>query len=157
MCRVGHAYIKRQMREEGAIFGGEVSMHYYFHNLFNVESGDLLMLLILKRLVAERKTMSTLWKPLQTYAHSGEINFKVSDVNKVLKRVRDAYGPKATSTSEIDGIRLEFRDAAHPENDWWFSLRASNTEPLIRLNLETRSIEQTKAKVEELTELINAV
>lgn len=156
MCRVGHAFIKRQMREEGAVFAGEVSMHYYFSDLKNVESGDLVMLLILKKLTHAKASLSSLWKPLLTYAHSGEINFEVADKAAAVARVKEAYGSKATGTTDIDGIRMEFRDAAHPENDWWFSLRLSNTEPLIRLNLESRSKELTEQKVAELTAIVTA-
>ncbi|MFA5935435.1 MAG: phosphomannomutase/phosphoglucomutase [Patescibacteria group bacterium] len=147
MCRVGHAFIKRQMREEGAVFAGEVSMHYYFRDIKNVESGDLVMLLILKRLAHEGKPFSSLWKPLLRYVHSGEINFEVTDKAAAVERIKAAYGSKATSVSEIDGIRMEF-------GDWWFSLRLSNTEPLIRLNLESKTEEMTKQKVEELSALI---
>jgi len=156
MCRVGHAFIKRQMREESAVFAGEVSMHYYFQDLKNVESGDLVLLLMLKRLAHETKPFSSLWKPLLRYVHSGEINFEVEDKMSVLVRVKDAYQSKATAVSEIDGIRMEFHDASHPETDWWFSLRLSNTESLIRLNLESRSEEVTKKKVQELSALINS-
>ncbi|MEO5927220.1 MAG: phosphomannomutase/phosphoglucomutase [Patescibacteria group bacterium] len=154
MCRVGHAFIKRQMREEGALFAGEVSMHYYFQAINNVESGDLVMLLILKKLTHAAGAFSSLWKPLLTYSHSGEINFEVADKTAAVARVKEAYGSKATGTTDIDGIRMEFRDAAHSENDWWFSLRLSNTEPLIRLNLESRSKELTAKKVAELSGLI---
>lgn len=156
MCRVGHAFIKRQMREEGAVFAGEVSMHYYFSDLKNVESGDLVMLLILKKLTHAKTSISSLWKPLLTYSHSGEINFEVADKAATVARVKEAYGSKATGTTDIDGIRMEFRDASHPETDWWFSLRLSNTEPLIRLNLESRSKEFTQQKVAELTAIITA-
>lgn len=156
MCRVGHAFIKRQMREEGAAFAGEVSMHYYFRDIKNVESGDLVMLLMLKRLAHENIACSALWKPLVRYAHSGEINFEVTDKKAAVDRVNAAYRSHATSVSEIDGIRMEFRDASVPQNDWWFSLRLSNTEPLIRLNLESRSEALTKEKVEELSRLIQA-
>ncbi|MFH1077764.1 MAG: phosphomannomutase/phosphoglucomutase, partial [Patescibacteria group bacterium] len=140
-CPVGHAFIKRQMRTDGAVFAGEMSMHYYFHDLYFVESGDLAMLLLLRRLARERKPLSALWKPIQKYAHSGEINFKVADAKAVMQRVADAYAPTATSSSDLDGIKYEFRDAAHPEGDWWFSLRMSNTEPLVRLNVESRDEE----------------
>jgi phosphomannomutase len=156
MCRVGHAFIKRQMREEKGVFAGEVSMHYYFADLKNVESGDLVMLLLLKRLAHEKKGVSSLWKPLLRYAHSGEMNFEVADKQAAVARVKAAYESTATSISDIDGIRMEFRDAAHPENDWWFSLRLSNTEPLIRLNLESRSESMTQEKVKELSALISA-
>lgn len=156
MCRVGHAFIKRQMREEGALFAGEVSMHYYFKDLFNVESGDLVLLLILRRLAEEKKAISQLWKPLLRYVHSGEINFDVADPAAALSRIKDAFAATATSVSEIDGIRMEFRDVGHPEQDWWFSARRSNTEPLVRLNLESRSNDVTAKKLEELSALLRA-
>ncbi|MBU2612990.1 phosphomannomutase/phosphoglucomutase [Patescibacteria group bacterium] len=156
MCKVGHAFIKRQMREDGAIFAGEVSMHYYFHDLHFVESGDLVLLLVLRRLARERARMSALWKPLKKYAHSGEINFTVADASVVMRRISDAYAPLATSTSDIDGLRYEFRDPARPQADWWLSLRMSNTEPLVRLNVESRDAETTKKRVEEITKLITA-
>ncbi len=154
MCRVGHAFIKRQMREHGAAFAGEVSMHYYFQDIHNVESGDLVLLLMLMRLAKHGGSCSSLWKPLHTYAHSGELNFEVQDKAGVIARVKDAFLSRATSYSDLDGIRMEFRDAAHPENDWWFSVRLSNTEPLIRLNLESRSADVTQERVKELTSYI---
>jgi phosphomannomutase len=154
MCRVGHAYIKRQMRETGAVFAGEISMHYYFHPLKFVESGDLVLLYVLRRMVREQKRLSELWRPLAKYAHSGEINFEIEDKESALQRVHDTYASTATSVSDLDGIRMEFRNQDNPEHDWWFSVRLSNTEPLVRLNLETRSSEETKKRVEELTALI---
>lgn len=156
MCRVGHAFIKQQMRQEGSLFGGEVSMHYYFHDLFNVESSDLVMLLILRQLAERKIRSSDVWRPLSTYAHSGEINFEVEDTIAAIEHVRQAYGAAATSVSEIDGVRFEFRDAAHPDTDWWFNVRRSNTEPLVRLNLETRSTERTANKVAELSKLLRS-
>lgn len=148
MCRVGHAYIKRQMREENAVFAGEVSMHYYFHNLFNVESGDLLFLLILRRLAQSGVSLSSLWRPLLRYVHSGEISFSVRDKAAVIQNIRGKYAASAKSISELDGIRFEFED-------WWFSLRESNTEPLVRLNVESRTKEMTERKVNELANIIN--
>ncbi|MCI0479122.1 phosphomannomutase/phosphoglucomutase, partial [Candidatus Uhrbacteria bacterium] len=156
MCKVGHAFIKRQMREDGAVFAGEVSMHYYFHDLHFVESGDLVLLLLLRLLAREGKPLSDLWRPLARYAHSGEINFTVADAKATMERVAEAYAPSASSSSDIDGVRFEFRDPGHPEADWWFSLRMSNTEPLVRLNVESRDAETTKRKVEELSASIQA-
>jgi phosphomannomutase len=154
ICPVGHAFIKRQMREEGAVFAGEPSMHYYFHDLYFVESGDLAMLLTLRRLAREGKSLSELIAPFRKYVHSGEINFTIEDKQAAVERVKEAYGAKATKTIDIDGIRYEFRDPSHPEGDWWFSVRLSNTEPLVRLSVESRDAETTKKKVEELTALI---
>lgn len=156
MSKVGHAFIKRQMREEGAVFAGEPSMHYYFHDLYFVESGDLALLLLLRRLAREQKSISALCEPLRRYAHSGEINFDVKDKSAPFARVKEAYEAKATKAIDIDGIRFEFRDPAHPEGDWWFNARVSNTEPLVRLNVESRDAETTRKKVEELSALINA-
>ncbi len=164
MCRVGHAFIKSQMKKEGSLFAGEVSMHYYFRDLFCVESGDLVMLLILRQLAEKKIRSSELWKSIATYSHSGEINFEVADKAAAIERVRSYYSklptegalPCAPTISEIDGLRFEFRDAAHPENDWWFNVRLSNTEPLVRLNLETRTPERTAQKVEELSSLIKS-
>ncbi len=156
MCRVGHAFIKQQMRDERALFAGEVSMHYYFKDVFNVESGDLLLLLLLKRLALEGQAMSALWRPLQKYAHSGEMNFTVQDKVVALERVRARFETQATSISTIDGIRMEFRDSAHPEHDWWFSLRLSNTEPLMRLNAEARVKDVMTQKVAELSAIIQS-
>ena len=156
MSKVGHAFIKRQMREEGAVFAGEPSMHYYFHDLYFVESGDLALLLLLRRLAREKKTLSELCAPLMRYVHSGEINFTVADKDAALSRVKEAYAAKATSSSDLDGIRYEFRESGHPENDWWFSFRMSNTEPLVRLSVESRDAETTRKHVEEISKLITA-
>ncbi|MEK7655277.1 MAG: phosphomannomutase/phosphoglucomutase [Patescibacteria group bacterium] len=154
MCRVGHAYIKRQMRDLGAVFAGEISMHYYFHTLWFVESGDLVLLYLLRLLAREGDSLSNLWQKIAEYDHSEEINFKVDDAAAVIARLREIYSPEASALIEIDGIRREFRDSERPKRDWWFSIRASNTEPLVRLNVETRSPEETKKRVEELTNVI---
>ena len=156
ICKVGHAFIKKLMRETGAVFAGETSMHFYFKDLWFCESGDLAMLLLLRRLVREAKPLSELWKPLKRYVHSAEINFEVADKMGMIKTLKDAYAASASSVLELDGIRLEFRDATHPENDWWFGIRASNTEPLLRLNAEARTQEQLDVHIAELTKRIKA-
>ncbi len=154
MSRVGHAYIKRQMRDLGAVFAGEISMHYYFHTLWFVESGDLTLLYLLRLLAREGERLSDVWQKVAEYNHSGEINFEVKDAAEVIARLKEIYSPGASAIIDIDGIRLEFRDPERPKHDWWFSVRASNTEPLVRLNVETRSPEETKKKVEELSKII---
>ncbi len=150
MVKVGHAHIKRGMRETGAVFAGELSMHFYFHDLWNCESGDLAMLLLLRRLHEEKVPLSALRRRLQTYVHSGERNFAVSDPLAIMQRVREMYAPRASLVSDLDGIRIELRDPANPQEDWWFSLRASNTEPLLRLNLEARTREKMEGHLAEL-------
>jgi phosphomannomutase len=149
MCRVGHAHIKKQMREEGALFGGELSMHFYFSDLWNCESGDFAMLLLLKILVREQKPLSAIWKPLRRYAHSGEINFTVKDPQTILSALQDRYQGEASDVSHLDGLRMEF-------GDWWFNVRPSNTEPLLRLNLEARTVEEMEKRKEEVSALIHA-
>ncbi len=155
MCRVGHAHIKRQMRAEQAIFAGELSMHFYFTDLWFAESSDYALLLMLKLLVREQKPLSQLWKPLQKYFHSGEINFHVKDQKTILKSLEDYYAKQATDISTLDGLRYEFRDAKNPAQDWWFNVRASNTEPVLRLNLEAKSIEQMEKRKQEVTKMIS--
>ncbi|MCR4279060.1 MAG: phosphomannomutase/phosphoglucomutase [bacterium] len=154
MCRVGHSFIKQQMRESSALFGGEVSMHYYFSELNNVESSDLSLLLLLKEMVHEGRPLSAIAQDLAVYAHSGEINFRVRDPHHVINTLKTEYASHATEIIEIDGIRLEFRNASQPDDDWWFSLRASNTESLLRLNLETRTRERTNEKVKMISKKI---
>ncbi len=149
MCKVGHANIKRQMREEGAVFAGELSMHFYFEALKGCESGDLAMLLLIRMLQREQKPLSALWKPLQRYAHSGEINFNVDSPKAKIEEIAGKYALLAKERSDLDGIRMEFED-------WWFNLRASNTEPLLRLNLEAKNEATMQEKVTELTTTINA-
>jgi len=142
-CRVGHGLIKRQMREEGGYFAGELSSHYYFSNFYITDNGDLAMLNIIKLVLAEGKPVSEIVAPLHRYFHSGEINSEVQDIPAVLARLKAKYGPMAKRITEIDGYKAEF-------DDWWFNVRASNTEPLIRLNLEARTKPEMDEKVEEL-------
>ena len=142
-CRVGHGLIKKQMREEGGYFAGELSSHYYFSDFYTTDNGDLAMLNIIKLLLAEGKKMSEIVAPLRRYFHSGEINSEVKDIPAVLARLERKYGPAAKRVTEIDGYKAEF-------DDWWFNVRPSNTEPLIRLNLEAKTKEKMEEKVEEL-------
>ncbi len=144
MCKVGHAGIKKQMRETGALFAGELSMHFYFSEFVNCEATDFAMLLLLRLLQREGKPLSEIWKPLVRYAHSGERNFHVSDPQQALALIEERFEKEASEISHLDGIRLSF-------GDWWFSLRASNTEPLIRLNLEAANTEQMEKHVQEIT------
>ena len=144
--RVGHAFIKRRMIEEGAVFAGEVTGHYYFKNFFNADSGLIPALLILEMLSEENKKFSEILKPLrEKYFISGEINSKVNDVKAVLQKIETIY--KAGEIEKIDGISARFAD-------WHFNVRGSNTEPLIRLNLEAKTKEQMEQKRDEVLEVI---
>lgn len=147
MCMVGHANIKKLMKETGAIFASELSMHLFYHDLYDLESSDLSLLLVLQMLSREEKPLSELVVPLKKYCHSGEINFEVEDKAGAMARIEETLGSEAVRTTRLDGVWMEF--------EWgWLSVRASNTEPVLRLNLETSSEEQTREKVAEVTALI---
>ena len=155
MYVVGSAKIKRHMQEEGAVFGGEVTMHFYFKEFWNVECGDYAMLVMLKTLATSKQKLSDLWKPLQKYFASGEVNFEVKDKDKILENIYNEYKDDASKIIKIDGIRLEFGDPKTSDKAWWFNLRKSNTEPLIRLNLEATSKELMTEKLKDLSDIIN--
>tara|TARA_Y100000034_G_C6909547_1_gene423503 strand:+ start:9385 stop:10713 length:1329 start_codon:yes stop_codon:yes gene_type:complete len=146
-CRVGHAFIKRQMKEENAIFGGELSSHFYFKQNYNAECSDLAMLMILKLISEQDKSFSEIVKPIQKYFASGEINSKVSDKNKKIKQLEEKYQGGARIISWLDGITVR-------NTDWWFNVRPSNTEPLLRLNLEAKSKEKMELKRDEILSII---
>ena len=139
------------MAETNGLFGGELSMHFYFRELWNCESGDLAMLLMLKHLAEERRPLSQLRRPLERYVDSGEINFEVQNKVGVIQRLAAEFGKNVTETTTIDGLRMEFRDGQHPYEDWWFSVRASNTEPLLRLVVEARSEEVLRHHIADLS------
>lgn len=150
MCKVGHAHIKRAMRETHANFAGELSMHFYFKELWNCESSDLAMLLVLRRMYTHRKTLSELWQPLKRYAKSEEINFEIADPQAALSRLEAAYAPSAQQVSHLDGLRCEFRTPHDPLQAWWFNARVSNTEPFLRLNVEAATETRLQEKLREL-------
>jgi phosphomannomutase len=127
--RVGHAFFKTRMRDEGAIFGGEVSGHYYFHDFFNADSGTIPALLVLEKLSVEGKRMSELLEPYRSkYFISGEINSEVADGEAKMAELQERYGD--ARISHLDGVSVDY-------DDWHFNVRPSNTEPLLRLCLES--------------------
>ncbi len=134
--RVGHSYIKKLMAESGAIFGGEHSGHFYFANFWRADSGMLAALYALAELMATKKPLSELLAPYNRYFSSGEINSEVKDLSAAIKRVRDAYQDQS-QIDELDGLTFT-------TDTWWFNLRASNTEPLLRLNVEASTQAQMK-------------
>jgi len=145
--RVGHAFFKTRMRELGAAFGGEVSGHYYFHDFYCADSGTIPALLILELLSVERKKMSDLLEPLRSkYFISGEINSEVDDQEVKMKELEERY--RDARVSDLDGISIDY-------DEWHFNVRPSNTEPLLRLNLESLvSREHMEEKRDEVLELI---
>ena len=136
MCKSGHAFIKDKMRQVNAIYGGEMSAHHYFRDFSYCDSGMIPWLLVLELLSqADGKSLSELMKErMERYPISGEINSKVADAQEVLDRIEKDYGAKGKVT-KVDGLSVEF-------DNWRFNLRKSNTEPVIRLNVETRQDEK---------------
>jgi len=145
--RVGHSFIKAVMAETGAAFGGEHSAHYYFRDNFRADSGSIAALVVLEQISKAGVPLSELRRPFDRYADSGEINTTVADAAAVIERVAAAY-PDATQ-DRVDGLTVDL-------GDWWFNLRPSNTEPLLRLNLEARDPEACAAHVAEVRALISS-
>ncbi len=145
--RVGHSYIKAEMRRTNAIFGGEHSGHFYFRDNWYADSGLIALLLILELVSVEGKPLSELLKPLDHGVRSGEINTRVSNVQDKLHALEERFGKEAQSVDRLDGLTLDF-------GDWWFNVRGSNTEPLLRLNVEANSWKLMEQKREEVLEVI---
>ena len=125
--RVGHSFIKQVMAETGAVFGGEHSAHYYFRDNYRADSGVIAALMVLEQLSLAGIPLSELRRPFERYAASGEINRRVDDPAAVIDKIAAHYGD--AEQDRLDGLTVDF-------GDWWFNLRPSNTEPLLRLNLE---------------------
>jgi phosphomannomutase len=145
--RVGHAFIKQRMREEDAAFAGEVSGHYYFKDFFQADSGVIPFLLVLELVSKRGQRLSELLRTYrERYFLTGEINVPVADVAVKLQELKERFGDEGT-VSHLDGISIE-------AEDWHFNVRPSNTEPLLRLNLEARSQELMERKRDEVLELL---
>ncbi len=143
--RVGHSLIKKVMAETGAAFGGEHSGHYYFRDNYRADSGLIAALIVLERMSTTGQSLSQLREPYERYAASGEINTRVDDIDAVIERVARAYGD--AEQDRLDGLTVDC-------GDWWFNLRPSNTEPLLRLNLEADDDEAVARRVDEVRTLI---
>lgn len=154
ISKVGHAFIKHQMREVGAIFAGELSMHFYFRDFYGVECSDLAMLYVLKIVSESGKKLSELVAPLRRYYHSGEINFEVKDKKVVLKKLEQHFTSLKPKISHLDGLRLDFKDSKTEKTDWWLNVRPSNTEPLLRLNMEANAVDLLEEKLKILKKII---
>jgi phosphomannomutase len=148
--RVGHAFIKQRMRQEGAAFGGEVSAHYYFRDFSQADSGVVPFLLMIDLISRREKRLSELLAPFrETFFLTGEINTPVADVPLKLQELKERYSAEGGSISHLDGLSVDF-------GDWHFNVRPSNTEPLLRLNLEALSLELMEEKRDEVLSLIRA-
>jgi phosphomannomutase len=141
--RVGHAFIKQRMREEDAVFGGEVSGHYYFRDFYQADSGVVPFLLMVELIASRGQPLSELLRPYrERYFLTGELNVPVTDVAVKLQEIKERFGGEG-QVSHLDGISIE-------AEDWHFNVRPSNTEPLLRLNLEARSRNVMEQKRDEV-------
>ncbi|NKY55380.1 phosphomannomutase/phosphoglucomutase [Nocardia flavorosea] len=148
--RVGHSFIKQLMASTGAVFGGEHSAHYYFRDFWGADSGMLAALHVLAALGEDKRPASELMASYTGYAASGEINSTVTDAAERTGAVLDAFAGRAVAVDRLDGVTVQL-----PENAW-FNLRASNTEPLLRLNVEARCPEEVDALVTEILRIVRA-
>lgn len=149
--RVGHSYIKGLMAETGAIFGGEHSAHYYFRDFWGADSGMLAALHVLAALGEQDRPLSEFMADYQRYEASGEINFTVSDAPACVEAVLKSFGSSIQSIDHLDGVTVDLGDGS------WFNLRTSNTEPLLRLNVEARTAEDVAALVDRVSAQIRGV
>lgn len=141
MCPVGHSNIKKMMKEGGAVYASELSLHLYYHDMYDLESPELSLLLILELLSKTGKKLSEIWQEYKKYYHSGEMNFKIEDKEKVLEDLKKKYSD--AKIIDLDGLSFEYPD-------FWFNVRLSNTEPVLRLNLEASSEDLMREKISEV-------
>jgi phosphomannomutase len=143
--RVGHSFIKAVMAETGAAFGGEHSAHYYFRENYRADSGCIAAVVVLEELARSGQALSELRRPFERYAASGEINFEVDDPPAVIEHIAERHAD--AQQDRLDGLTVD-------HGDWWFNVRPSNTEPLLRLNLEAPTAADVATHVADLTDLI---
>jgi phosphomannomutase len=151
LSKSGHAFIKERMRKEDAVYGGEMSAHHYFKEFSYCDSGMIPWLLVLEILCREGKPLSELMRErVACYPVSGEINSTVADAKAVIQKIEEKYAPGALKLDRVDGLSIEYEN-------WRFNVRMSNTEPVLRLNVESRcDVKLMEAKTEELLSLIHA-
>lgn len=146
-CRVGHAFIKQQMVEENALFAGELSGHYYFQANKNGEVSSLAAFTLLNLMAETGKTISELVADLRRYHHSGEINSEVSNKEAIMEKLKKIYSDG--TLTQLDGVKIDFPD-------WWLNVRPSNTEPVLRLNLEANTQKMMEQKRDEVLAIIRS-
>jgi len=147
MVKVGRTNVINELQKQNGLFGGEISGHFFFKEFKLLESSEYAMLLILKIIKNSGKKLSEIMEPYRQYINSGELNFEVADKDQVIKSIESKYRRDANTFSDLDGIRLEF-------DDWWFNLRKSNTEPIIRLRVEAKTKELLDEKVVQIESMI---
>ena len=147
--RVGHSFIKAEMRKDNGIFGGEHSGHFYFRDNWYADSGLIALLILLELISVENKPLSEIIKPLDNWVRSGEINSEVHDPQAKIQAIREHYGKGAQSVDTLDGLTIDY-------GNWWFNVRPSNTEPLLRLNLEAKDKTLLDQKRDEVLAFIRS-
>lgn len=147
--RVGHSYIKEMMRAENALFAGEHSGHFYFRNNYFADSSLIAGLVCIEYISRKNKTLSHLLKEFDIYAVSGEINFQTENPESIIENIQKQYQTEARSTDVLDGLSIWY-------DDWWFNLRASKTEPFVRLNIEANTQELLQLKSHQLYQIIES-
>ena len=147
--RVGHSYIKAEMADKGALFGGEHSAHYYFAEFFNADSGMVAALHVLAALAEQDAPLSELMASYNRYAASGEINSEVADQDATMEAVVEAFADRTENVDRLDGVTVSLKDTKA-----WFNVRASNTEPLLRLNVEAETQDEVDALVADVLGII---
>lgn len=140
--RVGHVFLKAALADNAAVFGGELSGHFYFKGNFNADSGAIAMCSVLTVMATLNKPLSEIVKPAARYSQSGEINFNIEDKDGALAKLKDTFGKAPAAVDELDGVTID----CFAKDGWWCNVRKSNTEPLLRLNLEAKD----KKKLEEM-------
>ena len=148
--RVGHSYIKQTMATTNAVFGGEHSGHYYYRDNYRADSGIITALIVLELMSQSSEPLSALAKPFQRFASSGEINTEVSDPADVVARITRRLGDEGVNVDLLDGLSADY-------GSWWFNLRPSNTEPLLRLNVEAPDEASCQQRVNEVLTMIKGV
>ncbi len=146
--RVGHSYIKALMADTGAIFGGEHSAHYYFRDFWGADSGMLAALHVLAALGEQQRPLSDVMADYHRYEASGEVNFTVTDAESCVDEVLRSFGQRIHSIDHLDGVTVDLGEGS------WFNLRMSNTEPLLRLNVESRSTEEVDEIVGQISKVL---
>jgi phosphomannomutase len=143
--RVGHAFMKKALRDSHAVFGGELSGHFYYRDNFYADSGMITLVHVMNIINEAKVPISELIKPLRRYHSSGEINFEVEDKQAKMEELAKRYSDG--QVDHFDGVTVGYKD-------WWFNCRPSNTEPLLRLNLEAKSEDMLDEKLSEITGLL---
>jgi len=147
--RVGHVFMKQALSDQGAVFGGELSGHFYFKDNFDADSGAIALAAVLAEMNESDTPLSQRIAPIARYTQSGEINFQTEEKDEALAMVKESYADRGT-IDELDGVTVDCFDA----EGWWANVRKSNTEPLLRLNLEARDPQTMERIVDEITPLL---